>query len=440
MKVWIRNIYFIIVLLIFFLASIFFVLLASGYNYNFLKNKFEKTSVLYIKSYPRNATIFLNGKKYKKTTPTEVIHLKPDLYNIEIEKEKYQKWEKQFLIKPEQTVFVEDISLFYKVPEVFILESGDFADISISPDKQNLLFYDLENKELNIFNSTEKRIINIEENIDTIESSLWSPDNQKVLLKINDKYFISFIYFNEPLLDLSNYITFVPQEIVWDKFDSNLIYLINNNGNLYRFNLNKQILEYIKISNVLGVKPEKDKLFYISNNNQNDILYVLNLNNQSKEKILDLGNNSNYEFILAYNDYFCLLDDKNTLYLIDPNSSENYLMKKFYNVESVEWDLYNRTLLLKNDFEIWSYDLVTKDETLINRFSQSIENVFWHKNNNHIFYVVDNKVYVIELDDRDRKNIYDLNNIYNSDLFLANKKGNILYHITSSGLVESIIQ
>ncbi len=58
MKIWIRKVYLIIVLLIFFLASIFFILLASGYNYNFLKNKFEKTSVLYIKSYPRNATIF----------------------------------------------------------------------------------------------------------------------------------------------------------------------------------------------------------------------------------------------------------------------------------------------------------------------------------------------------------------------------------------------
>ncbi len=331
------------------------------------------------------------------------------------------------------------MSLFYKTPEVSILKGGNFEEISISPDKQNLLFYDLENKELNIFNSTEKRIINIEENIDAIESSLWSPDNQKVLLKINDKYFISFIYFNEPLLDLSKYITFTPQKIVWDKFDSNLIYLTNNNGNLYRFNLNKQILEYTGISNVLAIKPEKDKLFYISNNDQNDILYVWNLDSQSKEKILDLGNNLNYKFILTYEDYFCLLDDKSALYLIDPNA-ENYLMKKFYNVESVEWDLYNRTLLLKNDFEIWSYDLLTKDEILINRFSQNIKNVFWHKNNNHIFYVVDNKVYIIELDNRDRKNIYDLNNIYNSNLFLANKKGNILYHITSSGLVESIIQ
>ncbi len=437
MKIWIRNTYFVIAVLVFLSASTFFVLLASGYNYNFLKNKFEKTSVLYVKSYPRNANIFLNDKLYKKLTPTEIIHLKPNLYDIKIEKEEYQKWEKQFLVKPEQTVFVEEVSLFYKTPKVSILEKGNFENLSISPDEQNLLFYDLENSELNIFNLAEKKIINIEENIDEIESSFWSSDSQKVLLKIDNQYFISFIYFNEELFNLSEYISFSPKEIIWDKFNSNLIYLIANNGDLYSFDLNKKVLEATGITNVLAVKPEKDNIFYVANNGDNDSLYLWN--NDKEEKFLDLGVNLNYEFAWPYKDYFCLLDSNNTLYLIDPNAEE-YLVNKFYNVESSEWDLYNRTILLKNDFEMWSYDLPTKEEILINRFSKKIENVFWHNNNNHVFYIIDNKAYVIELDNRDRKNIYLLENIHGSDLFLANKKGNILYHITPSGLVESIIQ
>ena len=439
MKLWIRNTYFVIAVLIFFSASAFFVLLASGYNYNFLKNKFEKTSVLYLKSYPKSANIFLNDKLYKKLTPTEIIHLKPSLYNIKIEKEEYQKWEKQFLVKPEQTVFVEEVSLFYKTPKVSILENGNFKNLSISPDEQNLLFYDLENRELNIFSLLEKRIINIEKDIDEIESTLWSSDDQKVLLEINGQYYISFIYFNEELLNLSKYINFSPKEIVWDKFDSNLIYLIADNGNLYKFDLNKKILENTKITNVLAVKPEKDNIFYVTNNSEGDGLYLWDSEELEGEKFLDLGSNLDYEFTLTYKDYFCLLTDNGTLYLIDPNA-ENYLINKFYNVESLEWDLYNRTLLLKNDFEMWSYDLVSGYEVLINRFSRHIDNIFWHKNNNHIFYAIDNKVHVIELDNRDRKNIYLLDNIHGSDLFLANKKGNILYYITPSGLVESIIQ
>jgi len=114
MKIWMKKSLFILAVLIFLLASVFFILLALGYNYNFSKNKFEKTSILYLKSYPRGSSIFLNNEKYSEDTPTEITHLKPDLYNIRVEKENYQNWEKQFLIKPEQTVFVEDISLFYK--------------------------------------------------------------------------------------------------------------------------------------------------------------------------------------------------------------------------------------------------------------------------------------------------------------------------------------
>jgi len=238
---------------------------------------------------------------------------------------------------------------------------------------------------------------------------------------------------------LNDYVNFSLKKIVWDKFDSNLLYLISENNQLFKLNLEKRNLEAIPVENVISVKPEKDKLFYISAEEENDVFYVLNLDQGEKQKILDLGQATSYEFKQPYNDFFCLLDSDATLYLIDPNK-EDYLVKKFYNVQDLKWDLYNRVLLLKNDFEIWSYDLVTKEEFLINRFSKKIEDIFWHRNNNHIFYILAGELYVIELDNRDKRNFYDLKNIYNSKLFLANKRGNILYHITPSGLIKSIIQ
>lgn len=438
MKVWLRNFYFILAVVVFLSASAFFVLLASGYNYNFLKNKFEKTSVLYIKSYPRSADIFLNEELYKENTPAEIFHLKPNMYNIEISKEGYQHWSKEFLIKPEETVFIEEISLFYKNVKISTLKNGNFESLSISPDQQNIFFYDLENKELNIFNLNENNIINIEKNIELVEKSLWSSDSQKVLLKIDNNYFISFIYFNEELLNLNDYLNFIPQQIVWDKFDSNIIYLTNNNKNLYKFNIQEKILENTGIKNVLAIKPEKNILFYITSEaSQKEVLYVWH--HGESEKILDLGVGLDYKFVWPYKDYICLLDSNNTLYLIDPND-ENYLVNKFYNIKNLEWDLYNRTLLLANDFEIWSYDALTKEETLISRFSTEIQDIFWHHNNNHIFYITEGKVYIIELDNRDKKNVYPLDNLSNADLFLSNRRGNVLYYISPAGLTKGIIQ
>ncbi len=440
MKIWIRNLYFILAVVIFILMSIYFIFTALGYNYNFLKHKIEKTSTLYIKSYPKDASIYLNNQKYKETTPTEITHLQPDLYKIKIKEDKYQEWEKELLIKPEETVFVEDVSLFYKIPKISIIKAGSFEYVSVSPDKESLLFYDRENKELNLYSLKQKEIISIEKNIDEIKNSLWSSDNQKILLNIHNKYFVSFAYFNKAILSLEKYINFNPQKIVWDKFNSNLLYLTDIQGHLYKFNLDKKVLKRLDITNVLAVKPEKDKVFYVvkEGQNQKNDLYLLDQNN-NKKKILSLENSADYKFILPYNDYFCLLSSNNTLYLIDPNNKD-YLLKKIYNVQDLSWDLYNRTLLLRNDFEIWSYDLVSKEENLINRFSQKIKNSFWHRNNNHVFYVVNSKLYVIELDARDQRNVYSLDNIYNADSFLENKKGNILYYISPSGLMKSIIQ
>ncbi len=442
MKNWVRKIYLFLAILIFLGASSFFILLSLGYTYNFSKNRFEKTSVLYLKSYPRDAKIFLNDKESKYITPSEITHLKPDLYKIRIEKENYQSWEKILLIKPRQTVFIEDISLFYNQFETEIIQEGNFQELSISPDKQRLLFYDLDNGNINIFDLSENQIINIETKIDEPEYSLWSANSQKILLKIGKEYFISSVYLNEDLLAINDYIGFSIYDLKWDKFNSDLIYFSDLENNIYSFVISTQEFQLINIDNVLSYKPEKDKLFYVLNDGEQDNLYLFDLKNKTSEKLLSLNKiSNNYSFILAYKDYICLLDkDNDILYLIDPNLLEDYLVKTIAEVRDAKWDLYNRMLLMNNNLEIWFYDLAEKKEILVNRFSQPIDNYFWHRNNNHVFYTIDKKLYAIELDNRDKKNIYNLNSIYNSDYFLQNKKGNIFYHITPTGLIETTIQ
>ena len=47
---------------------------ATGYRYNFKKNRLEKTGILYLDSQPHAALIYLNGK-YQDTTPTRFSRL-----------------------------------------------------------------------------------------------------------------------------------------------------------------------------------------------------------------------------------------------------------------------------------------------------------------------------------------------------------------------------
>lgn len=426
-------------ILIFIAASCFFVFMSFGYRYNVTKNKFEKTSVLYVKSYPRNANVLLNDKQYKKLTPAQINYLKPDIYKIQVIKEKYQKWEKQISIRADETVFLENISLFFTEPKISIIKQGNFQEISTSPNKEIVSFYDNKNKSLNIFDIKSNNIANIEKNISPINYSLWSSDNQKILFESNNTYFVSFPYLNKDILDLSKHLNFKIKSFIWDKFNSDILYIIDFSNSLYKFDVVSTKLENTGLKNILAVKPEGDKIFYVQQQKDQTIFTFYKKNSKDSDFIV-IPKSSNYEFLEPYRDYFCLLDrNSDKMYLMDPNQKD-YILKTIYNVDDVSWDLYNRILLLKNDFEIRIYDIKTQEEKTVMRSSQKIDLTFWHRNNNHIFYESNNELKVLELDDRWGRNEFLIQKDIFSKSILANRRGNILYYVTKDGLIKNTIQ
>ncbi|MDD4290299.1 MAG: PEGA domain-containing protein [Patescibacteria group bacterium] len=426
-------------IIVFIIASCFFVFISFGYRYNFIKNKFEKTSVLYIKSYPRDANVLLNDKKYKKTTPTQINYLKPDVYKIQVEKEKYQKWEKQIRVRVDETVFFENTSLFFTEARLAMIEQGDFQEISISPNKEMILFYDKSNKNLNIFDIKSNNIANIEKNISELNYTLWSSDNQKILFESKNKYFVSFPYLSKNTLDLSKHLNFKIKSFSWDKFNSDILYIIDFSDNLYKFDVVNLKLENTGLKNILAVKPEGDKIFYVQKQKDQTIFTFYRKNSKDSDFIV-VPYSNNYKFLEPYRDYFCLLDgNSNKMYLMDPNQKD-YILKTIYNIDGVSWDLYNRILLLKNDFEIRIYDIKTQEEKTILRSSQKIDGAFWHRNNNHIFYKLNNELRVLELDDRWGRNEFLIKKDIISNNILTNRRGNIIYYITKEGLVKNTIQ
>jgi hypothetical protein len=247
------------------------------------------------------------------------------------------------------------------------------------------------------------------------------------------------------MLNIGDYIKFRPKDFFWDKFDANILYMLDDDNNTYRFELSSKKFQRLNIADVVSIKPEGDKVYYISRFKDKGadtkmLLNFINLKDGKIETIYNFDTLGDMDFILTNKDYFCIFNKNNKrLYVIDPNIP-NYLIKSFDNVNGASWDIYNRILLIYGDFEISIYDIITNEFTLINRFSEKIKNVFWHKNNNHIFYTMNDKLFVVEIDYRDQKNFFELQNISPSDIFFSNKRGDILYDITPSCIEKNIIQ
>ena len=98
--------------LFFIVVSPLLILYALGYKYDAQKGRLEKTGVFFIKAYPKNADIFLNGQNQKIQTPARLTKLLPNIYQVTISKPGFLPWVKNLSIEPQTTTFIEDVSLF----------------------------------------------------------------------------------------------------------------------------------------------------------------------------------------------------------------------------------------------------------------------------------------------------------------------------------------
>lgn len=146
---------------------------------------------------------------------------------------------------------------------------------------------------------------------------------------------------------------------------------------------------------------------------------------------LDLSNNLRIEEI---NNLIIILDNNNNiLYLV---KSDNLSLKiekispKVTNFQLNKTD--NNLLLFNNDLEIWIYNLAKAGPELITRQSQKIHEAIWLQDN-YLIYNEANKIILMELDNREPRQIYDLANIEeSSDLALDKNENNLFYKADSN--------
>jgi len=419
-------------LALFLIVSPILILFSLGYKYNWQKNTLEKTGVFFIKSFPKDAEIFINDEKYKKETPTQITRLLPKNYNVRIQKEGYRSWQKNLEIYPQMTTFIEDVSLFKTEIKANLLLQGNFNIFKPSYNKQliALLEDDGANNTIWIYNMLSDDFIELYKaraNKD-IEIISWSYTNRKLLIKENGKFLILNIGQPDYYIALSEITSLSMDQIKWHHLNDNLL-IGENNSQLYRIDIISQETEKILDEYVLNYEQYKNDLFYIAQDLGTYYLKVLTGNQQ--ETVFSIPYSTDYQFYKTKNNLVLFDASQKLVYLLDLANSQQPVSSVIKDVEDFKW--HNNQLVYWNNSELWAYYPESEEEVLLERTSQKIKNGFWHPNSTHIFGVIGSKLKIYELDSRDQRNVYDFFDLEEGqeNFISTNKKRDYLYLITS---------
>lgn len=99
-------------IVLFLITTPLVILYTAGYRWNNKKDRLEKVGIIFLRSRPNNADIYLNGKLRKETTPARLRDLLSDTYQIRVSKNGYASWSKQLPVESARTTFAEGIILW----------------------------------------------------------------------------------------------------------------------------------------------------------------------------------------------------------------------------------------------------------------------------------------------------------------------------------------
>lgn len=380
------------------------VLYAEGYRYNFSKQKIEQTGVLFVKSFPRSASIFINEEQIDKKTPTEIPNLLPTTYRISVSKDGYTTWKKTLNIEPKKTTFVEDVTLFKSNPEL--------KEVLVTPTPANQNLCSQENTKLAIISADTLSIIDTDKSKVIAQSKInpetkiisWSKSGINLLLNDQQGY---YIYSPESQVKKQILLNKKPlEDVIWEYNSDTVVYGKLKNV-LYKYNFSANTTEiYNKETgpNVIWQTVQPMNGFFVGVRQNNNQTYLSQVNGKEVVNIMTIPNDNNYTLNILSDKYLLLINKSiDVAYIINPSDKDNPLQTYINGLKNFSW--LSDTLLYWNDHEINVYHLPSKTKQTIERTSKQIKNVSWHNGLVNIFTIIDDKLVIYELDNRDKRNI-----------------------------------
>jgi hypothetical protein len=193
----IRSFLFYLSVFLFFIGLPFILSFALGYKFNTHTLKFVKTGLIFVKTQPAGAKIYLNGKLIPERSPASMQELLPGVYKVTLELAQHYPWKAEVEVEAGKASRVDKVILFPVRPNLVQLNQEKFSSFRMDTEKKAIYYLDQEKKVVyrtNLDANNFEDIASLPDKLTQVNGWDVSPDKRKLF--IFNRHQISVIFFD----------------------------------------------------------------------------------------------------------------------------------------------------------------------------------------------------------------------------------------------------
>lgn len=412
---------------------------ARGYRYDFKAKEVHQVGMIMIAHDPITARSTLDGNSpsfditafgYERFTD-----LAAGTYHAKVERDGWHSWEKDLEVWAEMVTWARYVTLFRQDAELKDMVSLDKIEaLDFSPNREwvavagqldgnkKVLFYSLNNdkivKEISLASLWPKNT-----GVISAEKIIFGPDSTQALLTLvgatgEKRHLIISRALETTAITLED---FQPklQTVNWHPDTPTLLYGTTSDQDFYRLSVNAgKVIPRKLASHVLAFQPAPSGLYVLRPRAEQirpepqSVLTRSELDGSNPEIVSeDIELADSYDLAISAKKKIAVRTNTGALYTVTPDQTQRVAL----DVAQTDWSLDNdqedstdELLLYCNDHEISTYDPSINNSEIVTRYAEPIDNAIWYNGNyKYIIFTVGGKVKIIELDERDHRNVID---------------------------------
>jgi len=193
----IRGLLFYLSVFLFFAGLPFILSFALGYKFNAHTLRFTKTGLIFVKTQPDGAKIYLNGKLISERSPATMQELVPGVYKISIELMQHYPWKGEVDVEAGKISRLDKVILFPLRPNLQQLNREKFSSFHVDTEKKLIYYLDKEDKVVyrsDLEASNFEDIASLPEKFTQIAG--WQVSDDKKKLFVFNQHQISVVFFD----------------------------------------------------------------------------------------------------------------------------------------------------------------------------------------------------------------------------------------------------